>query len=141
VSAISVSHQISVLPSIRTGHDHGDIFFIAYILIGIAQIWAGIEGMQLYFGIGGFLAVILLCVAYAIPFVGTIGVAFLTYYGARYGWKWEWWQALMLIVPGIVLMLAAGAAVGLAIWAQRLGGLISLHHYLAAGDRDGQKST
>ena len=97
--------------------------------------------MQLYFGIGGFLAVILLFVAYAIPFVGTIGAAFLTYYGARYGWKWEWWQALMLIVPGIVLILAAGVAVGLAIWAQRLGGLISLHHHLAAGDRDGQKST
>ena len=29
-------------------------FVIAYILIGIAQIWAAIEGMQLYFGIGGF---------------------------------------------------------------------------------------
>jgi hypothetical protein len=50
-------------------------FLIAYLLIGVAQIWAGIEGMQLYFGIGGFLSVILLFVAYAIPLVGTIGVA------------------------------------------------------------------
>jgi hypothetical protein len=114
-------------------------FVIAYILIGIAQIWAAIEGMQFYFGIGGLLAVILLFVAYAVPFVGAIGVAFLTYYGARYDWKWEWWQALMLVAPSIVLMLIAGAAVGLAIWAQRLGRLISLHHHLAAGDRDGQQ--
>ena len=114
-------------------------FFIAYILIGIAQIWAGIEGMQLYFGIGGFLAAILLFVAYAVPFVGAIGMAFLSYYGARYSWKWEWWQALMLVAPGVILMLAAGFAVGLAIWAQRLGGLISLHHHLAAGDRDRQQ--
>jgi magnesium-transporting ATPase (P-type) len=116
-------------------------FLIAYLLIGIAQIWAGIEGMQLYFGISSVLSVILLFVAYAIPLVGTIGVAFLTYYGAHYGWKWEWWQALMLAVPGIILMLAAAVPVCLAIWAQRLGWLISLHHHLAAGDKDGQQST
>jgi len=82
----------------------GTIFFVAYILVGIAQIWAGIEDMQLYFGIGGFLAAILLVFAYSVPVVGTIGVAFLTYHGARYGWKWEWWQALTLAVPGIIIM-------------------------------------
>jgi len=94
----------------------------AFIVIGIVQIWAGIEGMQLYFGIGGFLAVVPLVVAYAIPFVGTAAVAFLTYYRARYGWLWEWRQALML---------AAGVAGALAIWAQRVGRLIPLHHHLA----------
>jgi len=109
----------------------GAFFLVAYIVIGIAQVWAGIEGMQLTFGIGGFLAVVLLLVAYAIPFVGTAAVAFLTYYGARYGWSWTWWQALMLAAPGIVLMLAAGVAGGLAIWAQRLRVLIPLHHHLA----------
>jgi hypothetical protein len=117
------------------------IFFIAYILLGLAQIWAAIEGIHLYFGVGGFLAVIFFFVAYAVPFVGTIVVTLLTYYGARYGWEWEWWQALVLVMPGIILMLAASILVGLAIWAQRLGGLISLHHHLAAGDRDGQQST
>ena len=109
----------------------GAFFLIAYIVIGIVQIWAGIEGMQLYFGIGGFLAVVLLVVAYAIPIVGTAAVAFLTYYGARYGWLWEWRQGLMLAAPGFVLMLAAGVAGALAIWAQRLGRLIPLHHHLA----------
>jgi len=109
----------------------GAFFLVAYIVIGIAQIWAAVEGMQLIFGIGGFPAIVLLLVSYAIPFVGTAAVAFLTYYGARFGWTWEWWQALMLAAPGIVLMLAAGVAGGLAIWAQRLGRLIPLHHYLA----------
>jgi hypothetical protein len=109
----------------------GAFFLIAYIVIGIAQVWAGVEGMQLTFGIGGFLAVVLLLVAYAIPFVGTAAVAFLTYYGARYGWSWTWWQALTLAAPGIVLMLAVGVAGGLAIWAQRLRVLIPLHHHLA----------
>jgi len=120
----------------------GTIFFVAYILVGIAQIWAGIEDMQLYFGIGGFLAAILLVFAYSVPVVGTIGVAFLTYHGARYGWKWEWWQALTLAVPGIIIMLAAGILVGLAIGARRLGWLISLHHHLAGGtsDKDRNKS-
>ena len=119
----------------------GAFFLIAYIVIGIAQLWAGVEGMQLTFGIGGFLAVVLLLVAYAIPFVGTAAVAFLTYYGARYGWSWTWWQALTLAAPGIVLVLAVGVAGGLAIWAHRLGALIPLHHYLAtpaakAGDNE-----
>ena len=106
----------------------GAFYLIAYVVIGIAQIWAGIESMQLIFGIGGFLAVVLLVVVYALPIVGTAAVAFLTYYGARYGWTWAWWQALMLAAPGIVLMLGVG---GLAIWAQRLGRLIPLHHHLA----------
>jgi hypothetical protein len=109
----------------------GTIFLVAYVLVGIAQIWAGLEGMQLYFGIGGFLAIILLFVAYAVPLVGTVGVAFLAYYGARYGWKWEWWLAVTLAVPGVILMLAASVTVGLAIWVQRLGWLISLHHQFA----------
>jgi hypothetical protein len=109
----------------------GAFFLIAYILNGFAQIWPAIGGMQLFFGIGGFLAVILLFVACAIPFIGTVGVAFLTYYGARYGWKWEWWQALMLTVPSIILVLAAGVMGALAIWVQRLGFLISLHHHIA----------
>ena len=109
----------------------GKLFFIAYAVAGIAQIWAGIEGMQLYFGIGGVLAVIVLCAAYAIPFVGMAGVAFLACYGARHGWKWEWWQALLLAAPAILLMFVAGVMGGLAIWVQRLGPFISLHHYLA----------
>ena len=109
----------------------GIFFLIAYLVAGIAQIWAGIEGMQLIFGIGGFLAVVLLFVAYAIPFVGMAGVAFLAYSGARYGWNWEWWQALLLAAPAILLVLAAGVLGGLAIWVQRLGSLVSLHHYLA----------
>jgi hypothetical protein len=106
-------------------------FFIVYIVIGIAQIWAGLEGMQLYFGIGGFLAAILLIVAYVIPFFGAVGLALLTYYGARYGWKWEWWLALMLAAPSIILTLAAAFMGGFAIWAHRLGWLISLHHHIA----------
>jgi len=109
----------------------GKLFLIAYLATGIAQIWAGIEGMRLTFGIGGVLAVVLLFAAYVVPFVGAVAVAFLAYSGARYGWNWEWWQALMLAAPAIILMLAAGVMGGLAIWVQRLGSLISLHHYLA----------
>jgi hypothetical protein len=109
----------------------GKLFFIAYGAAGIAQIWAGIEGMQLHFGIGGVLAAVFLFAACAIPLVGTVGVAFLAYSGARYGWKWEWWQALLLAAPAIILILAAGAMGGLAIWVRRLGSLVSLHHYLA----------
>src|SRR5215472_14531715 len=91
----------------------GPLLVIAYIAIGIAQMWAGMVGMHLYFGIGGFLAVIIFFVAYSIPVIGTAAVAFMAYYGARYGWDWEWWQALLLAVPGIVLMIVGMLAVGL----------------------------
>jgi hypothetical protein len=60
-------------------------------------------------------------------------VAFLAYHGARYGWKWEWWRAVTLAAPGIIIMFAGGVLLGLAIRAQRLGSLISLHHHLARG--------
>jgi hypothetical protein len=90
------------------------ILFIAYIAVGIAQIWAFLEGMNIYFGIGGILAFILLLVGHSIPLVGTLGVAFVTYYGARYGWRWEWWEALLLAAPGVVLMVAAITMGGLA---------------------------
>ena len=89
------------------------VLFIAYIAFGIVQIWAGIEGMNLYFGIDGFLAFIILVIAYYIPLIGTAGVAFITYYGARYGWNWEWWQALLLAVPGLVLLIVAMLVGGL----------------------------
>lgn len=44
---------------------------------------------------------------------------------------------------GGLLVVILFAAIGLAIWARRLGSLISLHHYLAAGtnNKDDPKSS
>ena len=80
------------------------MFAVAYVAVGIAQIFAYVDGMHLYFGLGGFLSFIIFPFVYVIPLLGAGFVAVMTYYGARYGWHWEWWQALLLAVPGLVIM-------------------------------------
>lgn len=90
------------------------MFFIIYLIIGICQIVAYLEGMHLYFGLGGFLSFIIFLFVYSIPLAGTAFVAIMTYYGARWGWGWDWWQAVALAAPGIVIMLIIMATGGLA---------------------------
>lgn len=90
------------------------VFILAWIAIAIAQISAGMEGMHLYLGVGSFVSFILFVLSYAVPVVGSVLSAAAVYYGARYGWHWEWWQALALAAPGIVLWLFVVATGGLA---------------------------
>ena len=52
-------------------------------------------------------------IAFGIPLLGAIFIAAITFYGARYGWHWEWYQALFLAIPGIVLTLIFLAIGGL----------------------------
>lgn len=70
--------------------------------------------MQLYLGVGSFVSFILFLLAAALPVVGSFLAAAAVYYGAHGGWQWEWWQALALAVPGIVLWLGVMAMGGLA---------------------------
>ena len=88
------------------------ILVLAYIAFGLFQLAAFIDGMGLYFHIGTLLSVIIFFVTYSIPLIGTLFTAFFTYYGARYGWHWEWWQALFLAVPGLILSVALYSAGG-----------------------------
>lgn len=90
------------------------LIFVAYVAVGVFQAWAGTNGMQLYFGAGAFVGLILFVVCFFIPLVGGVIAAVAVFYGARYGWHWEWWQAVLLAVPGIVLSLALAASGGLA---------------------------
>lgn len=96
--------------------------YVAWLAVGVLQIGAFIEGMELYFKLGSILSIIIFFVVYNIP-LGSFAVAFFAYYGARYGWRWEWWQALALAVPGILLTLffwaIGGATLGLTSLLQR----------------------
>lgn len=96
--------------------------YVAFFAVGLIQISAFVEGMDLYFKVGTILSIIIFLVVYNIPF-GIFAVAFLTYYGARYGWRWEWWQALALALPGIVITLfswaVGGATLGITSLLQR----------------------
>ncbi|MGY3036143.1 hypothetical protein ACVIIV_005313 [Bradyrhizobium sp. USDA 4354] len=83
------------------------------VACAIAQISAGMEGIQLYLGVGGFVSFLLFGVSYAVPVVGSLLAAAAVYYGARVGWHWDWWQAFALAAPGIVLWLVVMALGGL----------------------------
>jgi hypothetical protein len=97
----------------------GLIITLAYIAVGLMQIAAFIDGMNLYFHIGTILSVIIFVVSYSIPLLGAVFTAFFTYYGARYGWYWEWWQAFALAAPGIVLSIAMYSVGGILMAFQR----------------------
>lgn len=91
----------------------GLLFYLAYIAVGIIQISAFIDGMHLYFGLGGMISFIIYLIGFSLPF-GAIALSAMVFYGARYGWHWKIWQSIFLAAPGIVLSLAMGAAGGLA---------------------------
>lgn len=88
-------------------------FVLAWLAIAIAQISAGMEGVHLYLGVGGFVSFLLFVVSYAVPVVGSLLAGLAVYYGAHSGWHWDWWQALALAAPGVVLWLIAMALGGL----------------------------
>lgn len=90
------------------------IFILAQIAIAIAQLFAYLDGMQLYFGLGAILSFIIFVLVFFIPVLGATFVAVMTYHGARYGWQWEWYQALLLAIPGVIVSVAILVVGGLA---------------------------
>ena len=97
----------------------GLIIFLAYVAVGLMQLAAFIDGMALYFHIGTVLSLIIFLVTYGIPVIGALFTGFFTFFGARYGWHWEWWQALILAAPGIILSIAMYSVGGLMMAVQR----------------------
>ncbi|MET4153840.1 hypothetical protein [Bradyrhizobium sp. RT7b] len=63
------------------------VFFLAYIAIFVAQVSAGMEGMQLYWSVGSFVSFILFVLAAVLPVVGSFLAAAAVYYGAHSGWQ------------------------------------------------------
>ncbi len=74
--------------------------FVIVLAIALVQLVAMMEGMDVWLGFGPILSILGFFVLVWIP-GGSIGIAILGYMGATMGWGWEWWQALLLVVPGI----------------------------------------
>lgn len=84
------------------------IFFLLYLVIGLAQFFAIWDAIEHYLDWGVLDFIIAMFVTY-IPLVGSI----LGYLGATEVWRWEAWQALALFfwyVPvAIIAMFLDGA--------------------------------
>lgn len=80
-------------------------FAIVYILAGLIQMPAYLEGTNRLFDIGPFFSLLAFAVLYPIPLLGALWVSGMTYYGALNGWQWEWWKALAMAAPAMVVLM------------------------------------
>ena len=93
----------------------GTFGVIAFLLIGIIQIYAGYLGIEYHFGSGWAVAAIIASLFFQFPLILTIG----TFFGALDVWGWPWFGALVFAVPGLLF-----AAPG--VFAVAIGGLVNL---------------
>jgi len=95
------------------------ILWIGYLALALFQIAAFIQGMETWWGLSTFFALIVgLIILSVVPFGSTI-TAIIAFYGAYKGWRWEWWQAALLCFPFAILSLLLMGGSGLASLAQR----------------------
>ena len=81
----------------------GFLFFIIFLVVGIAQLYVGFIGIEYHFG---FIAasVSLFCLFFLrIMLPLTIG----SFFGAMDVLGWEWYQALLLAAPGLLVVMPA----------------------------------
>jgi hypothetical protein len=87
-----------------------------YFALAIAQAAAFFQGMELWFGIGWILSLVIGIIVLGLPFGSSVCTA-VAFYGAYKGWQWEWWQAALLTFPFAILgvaVMGASGAVGIA---------------------------
>lgn len=78
----------------------GCVLQIAFVALGLAQIFAAIDQMTSLWDIDSWVAVVA-CVALMIFF--PIALPFFSFFGAMDVWGWEWWQALLLSAPFLII--------------------------------------
>ena len=87
------------------------VLFVAYMLLGLFQLAATMEGLEVWLGVHVVFAFIIALFISYIPLIGTVaGVC-----GAVYGWGWSWTAALLLFFgPMVALIVVAmiGGAIG-----------------------------
>jgi len=93
----------------------GTFGVIAFLLIGIIQIYAGYLGIEYHLGSGWAIGVVLATLFLRLPIFLTIG----TFFGALDVWGWPWYGAAAFAMPG--LLFVAPGVVGVAV-----AGLINL---------------
>jgi hypothetical protein len=86
---------------------------LLYLAIGVVQLAAYFQGMELWLGIGWILSFVIFLIGTWLPF-GSFVLAGIAFYGAHKGWRWEWWQAALLTFPFAIMSLIIMSAGGIA---------------------------
>lgn len=93
----------------------GGVGVIFFLLIGLVQIVVGYLGIEYHLGSGWAIGLVIASIFFRISFPLTIG----TFFGALDVLGWPWYGALILTLPGVLLMVPGAIAMGVA-------GLISM---------------
>lgn len=81
----------------------GIAFFILFIVVGAAQIYAGFLGIEYHFGQIWAWVIAGGCIFFRLMLPLTIG----TFFGAMDVWGWEWYWAALFAAPGLLFMVPA----------------------------------
>ena len=81
----------------------GLLFFIIFLVVGIAQMYVGFIGIDYHFGYMAASVAILCALFLRIMLPVTIG----SFFGAMDVLGWEWYQALLLAAPGLLFIMPA----------------------------------
>ena len=76
---------------------------IAFLLVGIVQIFVGYIGIEYHLGTGFAIGALALGFLFRVMLPLTIG----TFFGAMNVWGWPWYGAAALAAPGLMFMLPA----------------------------------
>ncbi len=88
----------------------GGVGVIFFLLIGLVQIFVGYLGIEYHLGGGWAIGLVIASIFFRITFPLTIG----TFFGALDVLGWPWYGALVLTLPGLLLMVPGAMAIGVA---------------------------
>ena len=84
------------------------LFYLLFVLaIGIAQLVIGFMGIEFYIGTIGAVIVVALCFMFRFSLPVTIG----TFFGALEVLDWPWYYALLITLPGLLLIIPASISI------------------------------
>jgi len=95
------------------------LIVVAYIGLGIVQLVAFMQGLDVWLGFGGVASIAIFVVAVSLGPIGSMAIAIIGFMGATKGWGWEWWQAGLLCFPFVALSFATMGIFGVAAMIKR----------------------
>ena len=97
----------------------GFVGFVLWLVFAVAQFFAFGDGARDWWHFGRLGLGISFVVCLVLGPLGGLVMAVVGFHGATAVWGWPWWQALLLVAPGLVFSVLATGASG-------LGALISM---------------
>lgn len=97
----------------------GLVGFVLWLVFAVAQFFAFSDGARDWWHFGTIGIALTFVVCLVLGPLGGLVMAVVGFHGATAVWGWPWWQALLLVAPGLVFSVIATGVSG-------LGGIVSM---------------